>query len=459
MNKRNNKKGFTITELVIVIVVIAILAAVLIPTFASLIKKANVSADTQVAKNLNTALSMAEASGEKDMTFTDAQAAVRNAGYILSSLNPTAAGNYFVWESDSNQILLVDKDMKILYKAKDIKEEYATIDGGTWHIALNDPSLLDGIADIQIIPAMNESTIAGDGNKVTTLLNAGGTVTLSEPVTITTAPTHATYSDRKDGIRIKDGQEVTLDLNGQTMTTDFDTYDYRAFQLFNGKLKLVNGAVTVNATAGGTKEANGLSIYGIVNVGGNGSETQELLVKDMKLTYLSEVPGDKGKGGTAISINDKNATALIEDTTILVANAAGVYVGYGEATLKNVVIKSAGDAGYISCAVTACFGGTATIDGGYYTSETAVVSIYPTGGTINIKGGTFSTTADELLDIYAPASNAVADSTIVITGGIFNGTDYKSITEAQWKTMCGDTADKVTVTGAGTTTVTISIAQ
>ena len=50
MKKRKNKKGFTIVELVIVIAVIAILAAVLIPTFSSLIKKAKISADTQLEK-------------------------------------------------------------------------------------------------------------------------------------------------------------------------------------------------------------------------------------------------------------------------------------------------------------------------------------------------------------------------------------------------------------------------
>ena len=41
--KRNNKKGFTIVELVIVIAVIAILAGVLIPTFAGIVAKANKS--------------------------------------------------------------------------------------------------------------------------------------------------------------------------------------------------------------------------------------------------------------------------------------------------------------------------------------------------------------------------------------------------------------------------------
>ena len=42
--KRNNKKGFTIVELVIVIAVIAILAAVMIPTFGTIVEDANKTA-------------------------------------------------------------------------------------------------------------------------------------------------------------------------------------------------------------------------------------------------------------------------------------------------------------------------------------------------------------------------------------------------------------------------------
>ena len=52
--KRNNKKGFTIVELVIVIAVIAILSAVLIPTFGSVTKKAQDSAAQQEVKNVHT---------------------------------------------------------------------------------------------------------------------------------------------------------------------------------------------------------------------------------------------------------------------------------------------------------------------------------------------------------------------------------------------------------------------
>ena len=64
---KRNKKGFTIVELVIVIAVIAILAAVLIPTFSSLIRRANETFDISLAKNMNTMLKMETGDEPEDM--------------------------------------------------------------------------------------------------------------------------------------------------------------------------------------------------------------------------------------------------------------------------------------------------------------------------------------------------------------------------------------------------------
>ena len=63
--KKMNRKGFTIVELVIVIAVIAILAAVLIPTFSNVVEKAQNSAALQEVKNAYTATLVAELETEE----------------------------------------------------------------------------------------------------------------------------------------------------------------------------------------------------------------------------------------------------------------------------------------------------------------------------------------------------------------------------------------------------------
>ena len=99
MQRKMNKKGFTIVELVIVIAVIAILAAVLIPTFVSLTEKANESKDIQLVRNLNTALA---ADTDSDKTMAAAIAAAAKFGYDIEKINASATDNEILWDSVAN---------------------------------------------------------------------------------------------------------------------------------------------------------------------------------------------------------------------------------------------------------------------------------------------------------------------------------------------------------------------
>ena len=97
--RNTNKKGFTIVELVIVVAVIAILAAVLIPTFSGIIRKANESKDTQLVKHLNTAIA-ADVNGDK--TMSAAIAAAAEFGFDLSKIDAKVEGNEILWDSVAN---------------------------------------------------------------------------------------------------------------------------------------------------------------------------------------------------------------------------------------------------------------------------------------------------------------------------------------------------------------------
>ncbi len=137
MLRNNKKKAFTIVELVIVIAVVAILAAVLIPTFAGLIDKANESSDIQLVKNINTALTAATIAEGKSTPPNKVVAALEKAGYNIGNLNPTAEGNYFVWDSKSNQMLYVDGEdtSKPLFTTKP-ESECGTVND--WWLPISD---------------------------------------------------------------------------------------------------------------------------------------------------------------------------------------------------------------------------------------------------------------------------------------------------------------------------------
>ena len=115
-----NKKGFTIVELVIVISVIAILAAVLIPTFSGLVKKANSSADQQAVRNMNTILAMEEV--EKELSIADVHLALNRAGMSSQSYRPLTDGTSFYWITKLNRVVLVDEETKNIIYPENMSE-------------------------------------------------------------------------------------------------------------------------------------------------------------------------------------------------------------------------------------------------------------------------------------------------------------------------------------------------
>ena len=135
--KRSNKKGFTIVELVIVIAIIAILAAVLIPTFASLIQKANESKDTQLVRNLNTAL---KTDGKEHKTMQDALDAAEAFGYDVGKINASATDNEILWDSVNDAFCYYNKDKGVEYLPQtELKDGKTPADYLLWKVYTTAP--------------------------------------------------------------------------------------------------------------------------------------------------------------------------------------------------------------------------------------------------------------------------------------------------------------------------------
>jgi hypothetical protein len=97
---------------------VAILAAVLIPTFVSVVNKANVSNDTALVKNINITLAAEEITDGKPATMHDALVMAERGGFDVSKLTPRSSGD-IVWDSATNRFALVDKDGKKVFSEND----------------------------------------------------------------------------------------------------------------------------------------------------------------------------------------------------------------------------------------------------------------------------------------------------------------------------------------------------
>lgn len=113
MKSQNKKRGFTIIELVIVVTVIAILSAVLIPTFAGVIKRANLSADEQAVRTIN--LELAAADDEDLASLEKVEAYLAGIGLTIEDYAPVSKNYRLAYSASLKKVVLVDNANKVVY--------------------------------------------------------------------------------------------------------------------------------------------------------------------------------------------------------------------------------------------------------------------------------------------------------------------------------------------------------
>lgn len=478
MNK--NRKGFTIVELVIVIAIIAILAAVLIPTFASLIAKANVSADTQLVRNLNTALTTEKAGGENNKTMNDALKMAKNAGYDIDRI-VSKSGNNIGWDSKNDRFVLIDAnndtyiyptdaganaqkvqnavDYFVIYKEIPTTQKYsiylskdATLADGTVTVSVGfDAGENESVKTVKYENATKQSVI---------IRTNGGTLTVNGAES---SVDHYGAANLIDIEKVKDasfhefGSAAVVTITSGRFVAESTAKVLRVHAVAStAKLAEVSGANVVEYTKAAnvevtvensTKEVAEASetLDAIKNTGkntelvaeGGVAEINGIQFKDLQSAFNAAKDGDTIKVLDDIDLaltvsleKDVNVTLDMNGKTLTNtkdiwsdANWSLVSVKSGNLTITgNGTFKAMENDCY---AVDIQDGSKCTIENGIFVGN--VHAVYVLEGTLTVNGGTYSvqqkypdaTKADEFVLNCYDANREAKTAIITVTGGTF----------------------------------------
>ncbi len=310
----SKKRGFTIVELVIVIAVIAILAGVLIPTFSSVVNKANQANDTVLIKSLNTSLKSAEALNGKAPTMHDALQIVKEDGYDVSKIKSTASGSQIMWDSanncfvyvkegvinyipDSKTVTAQNYQLWTIVESGDLSTEYSNYlaDGFTATGTLAITTGLD-VGNVEGITAIEYVRTSGSAQEVIIRTNSSATT-----LTINAATDTVHHYGAIASVNVIACAPSSYHENGQV----------------KGNIVVEQGRVEVAANA---------TVSGAVLVTGN-SVKVDVKNDTTKVNVKSSVTLPEG---SVSGVEPINATIVTDEATLKAAVASGGTIYLGE---------------------------------------------------------------------------------------------------------------------------------
>ena len=387
--KRSNKKGFTIVELVIVIAIIAVLAAVLIPTFAGIINKAKLSSDKQAVNQMGEQVVIALA--EKEITNLDELIDVlAAAGYNAEkTLEPVSTGLGFFYNFEKNTLFLAkvaDDD-----EAKETPTEVVFPEDSADLIAdLAKVKGLKGGYKYVDIDASTSATLSD------AFYNGNEKITLKSDLLVTSS----------DVLTVPRGADITLDLGGKKISADMADHEKHLNVLHvNGKVTIKNGTIDTRNI--------------MVNNGG------ELIIESGVTVNALDTDG-----GACVWVYE-GGKATINGATLNTSSFTYAIKCYGDITInENTVINAARGA-------VAADAGTVVINGGTFNvagHADPMYAVYAYNGNAIVNGGTFVSpnNFEFLVDAEGTGSITIKTGVAGVTNTdlvLTTGQNYDVITE------------------------------
>lgn len=263
MKLKQSKNAFTLIELTVVIAVIAILAAVLIPTFADILQKAQDIADSQLIQPMNDLITSYGKAAGRSLKEDEVKEILAEYGY--DDIIQNDRENIYYWDGAEQVILAYNRtDQRFIYP-REFDKKYSSLEAlSSDCINLNDvffnsaESLESGGDNTENIKDdennANDETINVDiievsvdqaQNNEEALLNAirnageGASFKFREAVTVNIDVEK--FNDVLKNLQ-GNGRDITLDLNGSSIV---GTAEYGITVPQNASLTFMNGTIDI----------------------------------------------------------------------------------------------------------------------------------------------------------------------------------------------------------------------
>lgn len=272
--KGSRKRGFTAAELVITLALISVLAAMLIPSFSSIVSSAQKSKDITLIRNIHSVMNAERASGNMILSRENALDILKENG--IDNIGAAYINNAFFWDPQNGYFILYtyDNDGKVLYPHEytdiAVSELWVLLDGdsGSDHVS-NTGSDNESVI-FPIFPPNTEAEVTENNE------NAALTVELlSDSLEFNGPESGAVMNDSYNAcLSVPKGYVLTycrVIMGNEDITSDAVIKDAENTYI---SIECVTGAINITAYAAenavsSSKALDGVHIYGDISNGLN----------------------------------------------------------------------------------------------------------------------------------------------------------------------------------------------